>query len=260
MKQFLIFIVIFFIGCAENKDQNILKVGSENAYKPFAYLDDKNIPSGFDNEAIGIVAEFMENKPEISFNPTAWNAIFSALDGGKFDVIANQITKNKDREEKYLFSSKPYFYGISALIVGDGVVATTLNDLNGEKVGVTVGSNHANNLENYLKQNPNLKIEIAYYKTSPTLVGDLASGRIKAMINDPIAAQDYAKNQGAKIIATNFILEKSPVYFIFRKDSIELKNKVDSALEKALKAGKIDELIIKYFGADYLILTKGENK
>ncbi|MDE7255959.1 MAG: transporter substrate-binding domain-containing protein, partial [Helicobacter sp.] len=69
-------------------------------------------------------------------------------------------------------------------------------------------------------------------------------------INDPISALDYAKSQNIELTITNFHFEKTPVYLVFRKDSQELADIINAALEKAIKDGKISALSIQYFGID----------
>ena len=44
--------------------------------------------------------------------------MFAGLDAGRFDVIANQVGINKDREKKYKFSN-PYTYSSAVLVVRD---------------------------------------------------------------------------------------------------------------------------------------------
>ena len=228
-----------------------LKIGSENAYKPFAYLNEKGEASGFDNDVVRAIASYIPDS-KLEFSPFNWNAIFSALDAKKVDIIANQITKTKEREEKYIFSKKPYFYDISTIISLKKQPIADIKELKGAKIGVTVGSNHAKNLEEYLKNNPHLDIKIVYYKTSSLLVADLKNQKIEAMVNNPIAAQDYAKAQHITISVAKFHFEKVPVYLIFRKDSANLAKIVDKAMEKALKEGKIAALQAQYFGEEYL--------
>ncbi|RDU73391.1 hypothetical protein CQA66_01630 [Helicobacter aurati] len=229
--------------------QNLIVAGSENAYKPFAYLDSKNNPIGFDNEVLQVVMSYIPNA-RLQIVSVPWNVIFTGLDSGKFDVVANQIAKNEQREKKYLFSKQPYFYGVSGLILGKDSRITHIKELNNTKIGVTVGSNHAANLEKYVQEHPEQNITIMYYKTSPALVADLGNGRIQAMINDPASAADYAKSQHVQLTVTDFAFEKIPVYFIFRKDSKRLAQTLNEALEQALRDGKISELSIKYFGVD----------
>lgn len=226
-----------------------LRVGSENAYKPFAYVDEKGNATGFDNEVMKIVASYIP-EATLEFVPVPWNAIFSGLDSAKFDIIANQITKTKEREEKYLFSAKPYFYDTSTIITLSNIELKDMNELQNARIGVAVGSNHAKNLEEYLKNNPEFKAEIVYYKTSPTQLADLKNGRIAAIVNNPIAAQDYAKAQNIDINVSPLYFEKVPVYLLFRKDSLYLARIVDEALNKALDDGKISELSLQYFGVD----------
>lgn len=226
-----------------------IRVGSENTYKPFAYLDENGVSVGFDNEVVRAVAAYIKDA-NLKFVPVNWNAIFSGLESGKFDIVANQIAKSKEREEKYIFSKKPYFYGVSAVIFGKENMKD-FDDLKGKKIGVTVGSNHAKNLENYQKTHPEISFEIVYYKTSPSLVADLANERVAAIINDPISTIDLAKAQNIKVYPSQIVLEKTPVFFIFRKDSQKLADIFDEALEKALKDGKIAEISMKYFGSDF---------
>lgn len=226
-----------------------IKVGSENAYPPFAYLDENNKPTGFDNEVVQILASYVPNA-KLEVVSLSWNAIFSGLDSAKFDVVANQITKTKEREEKYLFSNQPYFYDISTLISLEDNKIADISELKNSKIGVTIGSNHAKNLEEYLEKHPELNIQIIYYKTSPSLVADLKNNRINAMVNNPIAASDYAKAQNITLHTSKFHFQKVPVFLLFRKESENLKGVLDEALEKALKEGKISQLSLKYFGVD----------
>lgn len=247
--RLLSFLLSFFLGLNVAFAFDI-QVGSENAYKPFAFLDEKGESTGFDNEVVKVVASYIQDA-HVKFVPVNWNAIFSGLDSGKFDVVANQIAKNAEREEKYLFSKKPYFHGVSALIFGKDEKTKNFSILNQQKIGVTVGSNHAKNLETYQQTHPELKFEIVYYKTSPQLVADLANGRVAAIINDPISTLDFARAQNIQVYPSDVVLEKTPIFFIFRKDSEKLVKLFDEALERALTEGKIAALSVKYFGSDF---------
>ena len=90
MKQILLYCILTMsILYAQT-----IRVGSENAYKPFAYLNHKSEASGFDNDVVKVVAKYMQND-KIEFVPVGWNSIFSGLDSAKFDIVANQIAKTK---------------------------------------------------------------------------------------------------------------------------------------------------------------------
>ena len=55
---------------------------------------------------------------EVKFQETQWDAIFAGLDAGRFDVIANQVSINPEREEKYLFTQP---YTVSTGVVMEGI-------------------------------------------------------------------------------------------------------------------------------------------
>ena len=248
-KFFYTFLLLIAIASAEQIDSIKVKVGSENAYKPFAYLDEKNVATGYDNDVLRLLAS-IDGKIELEFISIPWNAIFVGLDSGKFDLVANQISKTPTREEKYIFSAYPYFYGKSVLIVKDGSSINKPEDLKGKVVGTSVGSNHSSNIENYAKAHPELGIKIKYYKGFNTIVQDLQNGRIDAMINDPLVALNLAKEQNIIVKVTDVIFSQTPSFLIFKKSDEKLAKRLDKALEKAIQSGALSELSIKYFGID----------
>lgn len=226
-----------------------IEVGTGNAYRPFAFVNEKNEMDGYDIEVLKILAK---HDPSLSFNfnGVQWNAVFPGLDSQKYDLLAYQITKTKEREEKYIFSHHPYFNDISGVIVRADKNVSDFAALNGKKIGVSVGSNYARDLENYLKFHANLKVEIKYYKNPPSLIADLGADRIQAIIGEPISSINIAKAQNIALKATSIILDKSPVYFVFNKNNTALRDRVSAALKKAIDSGEIAALSVRYFGQD----------
>ena len=76
------------------------------------------------------------------------------------------------------------------------------------------------------------------------------------MVNNPIAAKDYAKAQNITISVAKFHFEKVPVYLLYRKESKKLAKILDEAMDKALKDGKIQALQLQYFGEEYIQMLK----
>ena len=226
-----------------------IEVGTSNAYRPFAFVDRANAMAGYDIEVLKILSKH-DPKLVFKFNGVQWNAVFPGLDSGKFDLLAYQITKTKEREAKYIFSHYPYFNDISGVIIRENQSISDFTQLNDKKIGVSVGSNYARDLENYLKAHPELKIEIKYYKNPPALIADLGADRIQAIIGEPISSINIAKAQNIKLKATDIILDKTPVYFVFNKKDVELRDAISAALKKAIDAKDLQNLNIKYFGKD----------
>lgn len=262
MKKFvrLLFVFVLFVGfqCLNAVDSKVdskkdskkirLEVGTGNSYRPFAYIDNNEL-KGYDVDVLRLINKYDSNL-DINFNPVPWNAIFVGLDSKKFNILAYEITKTKEREEKYIFSTYPYFNDISAVIVRENQQITDIKELNNKKIGVSLGSNYALNLEKYLKSRPDLKIEIKYYKNPPTLISDLGTNRIQAVIGEPISSINIAKAQNIKLKATDIIIDKTPVFFVFNKNDTALCERVSNALKAAIESGELSKLSIQYFGQD----------
>ncbi len=248
MKK-IVFMALISIGILSADVVNHIEVGTGNAYRPFAFVNEKNQMDGYDIDVLKILQKY-DPTLVYKFNGVQWNAIFPGLDSGKFDMIAYQITKTKEREGKYIFSDYPYFNDISGVIIRENQNITSFESLHKQKIGVSVGSNYARDLENYLKAHPNIQIEIKYYKNPPALIADLGADRIQAIIGEPISSINIAKAQNIRLKATDIILDKTPVYFVFSKKNQLLKDRVSKALKKAIDSKELRNLSIKYFGQD----------
>ena len=73
------------------------------------------------------------------------------LESKRYDIIANEIEKTNEREEKYIFSDK-YLVSAAQIIVKEGENnIKTLKDLEGKRVISAVGSNYSKTVEEYNK-------------------------------------------------------------------------------------------------------------
>ena len=97
----------------------MLRVGTEGVYSPFSYHDPATGELvGYDVDVAKAVGEKLGVKVE--FVETPWDSIFAALEANRFDIVANQVTINPERQAKYDLS-QPY-------TVGEGVIVTRADD------------------------------------------------------------------------------------------------------------------------------------
>ena len=165
----LLFILLMSVGLLHATSiKNPIEVGTGNAYRPFAFVNENNQIDGYDIDVLKILSKY-DKSLVFKFNGVQWNAIFPGLDSAKYDILAYQITKTKEREEKYIFSNYPYFNDISGVIVRENQNITDFTQLDKQKIGVSVGSNYARDLENYLKSHPNLVLSISLRHKISTL-------------------------------------------------------------------------------------------
>lgn len=219
-----------------------LTVATEGTYRPFSFHDESGDLVGFDVEIAEAVADKLGL--EITFQETQWDAIFAGLDAGRFDVIANQVSINPEREEKYLFSD-PYTVSPGVIVVPeDDDSIEGFDDLAGKTTAQSLTSNWYE-----LAQESGANVEAV--EGWAQAVALLQQGRVDATINDNLTFLDYEKSEGPtglKIAAET----DDPGYsaFALTQDKAALTEAIDGALAELREEGVLAEISEKYFGED----------
>lgn len=221
-----------------------LTVATEGTYRPFSFHGDGGSGdlTGFDVEIIQAVADKLDL--EVKFQETQWDAIFAGLDAGRFDVIANQVSINDEREAKYLFSA-PYTVSPGVIVVAeDDDSISSFDDLDGKTTAQSLTSNWYE-----LATESGAKVEAV--EGWAQAVELLRQGRVDATVNDKLTFLDYETTNsptGLKIAAeTDDAGEQA---FVFTKDKEALVEAVDGALDELRADGTLAEISDKYFGED----------
>jgi L-cystine transport system substrate-binding protein len=219
-----------------------LTVATEGTYRPFSYHDGSGALVGFDVEIAEAVADRLGL--EIVFRETQWDAIFAGLDAGRFDVIANQVSINPEREEKYLFS-EPYTVSPGVIVVAeDDDSIDAFADLDGKRTAQSLTSNWYE-----LAQDNGATVEAV--EGWAQAVALLQQGRVDATVNDALTFLDYEATNGPtglKIAAETD--DPALNAFAFTSDKAELVAAVDDALDQLREDGTLAAISEKYFGAD----------
>jgi len=227
---------------ARVKQAGVLKIGTEGTYSPFSYHDPTNNQlTGYDVEVAKAVAAKLGVKAE--FVETPWDAIFAGLTSKRFDVIANQVTRNSEREGLYgLSSTYTVSEGVIATRADDSSI-TTLADLKGKKTAQSLTSNWAQ-----VAKDAGAKVEgVEGFTQAVTLV---KQKRVDATVNDNLAVLEYQKSTGdtsIKIAAETG--ETSEQVVATRKDS-DLVAAINTALAELQKDGTLKKISEKYFSTD----------
>ncbi|MDQ0894737.1 amino acid ABC transporter substrate-binding protein [Agromyces ramosus] len=220
-----------------------LTVATEGTYRPFSFHEDGSGDLvGYDVEVAEAVADKLGL--EIEFEETQWDAIFAGLDAGRFDVIANQVSINPEREEQYLFSS-PYTVSPGVIVVKEGDTSiSSFDDLAGKTTAQSLTSNWY-----ALAQESGANVEaVEGWAQAVTL---LEQGRVDATINDKLTYLDDVQTNGERGLAVAAETDDPSLSaFALTKDKADLVAAIDAALEELRAEGVLAELGEKYFGAD----------
>jgi ABC-type amino acid transport substrate-binding protein len=228
----------------------VIYVGGANDVRPISFLDENNELAGYD---IDLLKEIDSRIPELEFKfqGVDFPGLFSGLDSKKFDIATCMFAKNKEREEKYLFS-KGYINVDDYITVLDSTEGiNSLEDLKGKVVEVGQGSDLAF-LAEYNKNNPGKEIILLKGSRDPAvLVKNLLDGRSDAVLEADLTRSDFMQNFDIKLKKVGEPVIKGSAHFLIRKDIPDLKEKVNKALEGIIADGIAAKISIKWYGDDY---------
>lgn len=220
----------------------MLKVGTEGVYPPFSYHGGSGSElTGYDIDVMNAIAEHLGVKVE--YVETPFDSMFAALEAGRFDVVANQITFNEERDARYDLSD-PYVETTGVLVVRkDETTIKTIADLKGKRAAENVTSNWAEVAKG-------AGATIVAVDDMSLAIDNLEQGRVDALVNDKLAIRNYLatnKNADVKVVAETDDVSKSVL--AARKDSGYLPQ-LNSAIADLRADGTLDTIYAKYFGAD----------
>jgi len=219
--------------------------GIDADYPPFAYIDEKGNPAGFDVECLNWIAQEMGF--EVKHQPTAWDGIVSSLLAKKIDMVYSGMSITEERKTKVDFTI-PYWEINQALCVREDSELNVIAVLCGEyTVGSQRGCTAAEWIEEHLVKTGILpKDNLKLYEGFSLAVKDLVNGRIDSAMMDDVMVEDaIRKGQPVKIVG---IIKTGEAYGVaVRKEDKELKALLDEGIAKLKKSAEWDELIIKYF-------------
>ena len=227
---------------ARVKEAGVLKVGTEGTYSPFSYHDPKtNKLVGYDVEVIAAVADKLGVKVE--YVETPWDAIFAGLTSKRFDVVANQVTRNSEREGLYgLSSTYTVSEGVIATRADDSSI-TSLADLKGKKSAQSLTSNWAQ-----VAKEAGADVEsVEGFTQAVTL---LKQKRVDATVNDNLAVLEYQKSTGDTSIKVAAKTGDVSEQVIATRKGSDLVAAINEALTDLQKDGTLKKISEKYFQAD----------
>lgn len=223
------------------KSAGVLRVGTEGVYPPFSYHDQSGQLVGYDVDVARAVAEKIGVRAE--FVETPWDSMFAALEAGRFDIVANQVTINAERQALYDLS-QPYSVGEGVIVTrADDDAITTLADVKGKVAAENATSNWSK-----IARDAGARVEAVEGFTQAITL--LTQGRVDVVINDSIAVYAYLAETGdtaVKIAGT--VGEKSEQGFAARKDS-GLLPELNRALDDLRADGTLAAISQKYLNAN----------
>jgi len=225
-----------------------LNVGMSGGYFPFTFVKLDQL-QGFEVDFINAIAA--QTGDEVNFVTMSFSGLVGALDTGRIDTIANQITITPEREAKFVFS-QPYVFDGAQIVVkaGNEDTIASVEDLGGKTVAVNLGSN----FEQLLSELPNAEqIDIRTYESN--IAQDTALGRVDAFVMDRVSSVQLIAESPLPLALAGKPFNEIRNALPFRNDAegVELRNRIDAAITTLKDNGTLAEISEKWFGTDITV-------
>lgn len=231
-------------GAATAQENETLRVGMSGGYFPFTFVRQDEL-QGFEVDVMNAIGE--EAGLDIAFETMSFSGLVGALEAGRIDTIANQITITPEREKKFVFTQPYVIDGAQVVTKKGNDEIEGVEDLRGKTVAVNLGSNFAQLLRDLPYAD---EIDIQTYEAN--IEQDTALGRVDAFVMDRVSSAQVIKESPLPLELAGQPFSEIRNAFPFRGtvDGLSMRNRVDEALTALKKDGTLTEISEKWFDAD----------
>ena len=245
MRKFLIAASLTLALPAQAPAQDeTLTVGMSGGYFPFTFVQQDEL-QGFEVDFMNAVAE--ETGLEVEFETMSFSGLVGALQAGRIDTIANQITITPEREERFVFT-QPYVIDGAQVVTAQGNDEIEgVEDLRGKTVAVNLGSN----FEQLLRDLPySDEIDIRTYESN--IEQDTALGRVDAFVMDRVSSAQVIQESPLplELAGKPFSEIRNALPFRDDEEGRALRDRIDQAITQLKESGTLAEISQKWFGTD----------
>ena len=182
-----------FAGCGKKDDGKVYKIVSDNAFKPFEYLDTAtNTYVGFDMDLLAAIAADQGFKYTVE--NVGFDAALGQVQAGQADAVIAGMTIKPDRAEIFDFSDGYFEDGQIMVVAADSAVAT-LDDLKGKVVATkaaTMGLEYAESVKDQYG------FTTMMFEGSPEMYQAVAQGTCVACFEDRSVDQGRSAAEGRR--------------------------------------------------------------
>lgn len=225
-----------------------LTIATEGAYPPFSYVDSNNTLHGFDVDIANALCEKM--KVECKVVAQDWDGIIPGLLAKKYDAIVASMVPTPERKQKVDFTNRYYTTTLAIAVPKDSDIKdVSAASLKNKNLGAQSGATQAIYAEdNYVPEGVNLKL----YPTPDEANSDLLNHRLDAVIHDKFPLLTWLDNEGKDCCKLLGEIEgtKEPISIAIRKNSDELKERFNKAIDEIRADGTYAKIVQKYFKSD----------
>jgi polar amino acid transport system substrate-binding protein len=211
-----------------------VRMGTEGAYPPYNFVNDKGEVDGFEREIGDELCKRADLTCEWVTNE--WDSIVANLTSGNYDTIIAGMSISDERKQTIDFSENYLPPALSSYLAPAADA-----DLTGA-IAAQTGTIQAD----YIAKSGATLIEFA---TLDDTIAAVKSGEADAVFADRDALKPFSEGQDLVWAGENVTLDQG-IGIGIRKSDTELKAKFDAAIESMKADGTLNTAIKKWFGDD----------
>ena len=235
MKNILTTTLLAATLTSANAFADTVRLGTEGAYPPYNFVNDKGEIDGYERELGDKLCELAEL--ECTWVKNDWDSIIPNLVSGNYDVIIAGMSITEERDETIDFSQEYYPPDPSSFLA----LAGTKDDA----VKGIVAAQTATIQASYVSESGATLVEFA---TPDETIAAVKNGEADAVFADNAYLKPFVDESGGELIFLGSKVQiGGGVGMGFRESDTELKAKFDAAIDVMKKDGSLNELIAKWF-------------
>lgn len=241
MKKYLQYILIsilailFISGCSP-KDKDTLVLATEAGFSPYEFYQGSEIV-GVDIDIAREIAKELDKK--LVVKDISFDFLINEIKSGKADFAAAGISITDERKKQVDFTNE-YSISNQVVIVNKDSSISDFSELSNKKIAVQLGTV----ADLYVGKNyPDAKL--IQHKKYLSAAEDVKTGKADCLIMDELPAREIVK-KNPEIKIMDGVLFQDRYGMIVKKGNDKLKNDINKVLERLIKEGTIDKLILKY--------------
>jgi polar amino acid transport system substrate-binding protein len=235
MKKLLIATALVALTSGAAFAQQVVRMGTEGAYPPYNFINDKGEVDGFEREVGDKLCEMAGLTCE--WVTTAWDSIIPNLQSGNYDTIIAGMSITDEREQVVDFTQN-YFPPAASAYMG----LTAEADIKGGVVAAQTGTIQAG----FVAESGATLLEFA---TPDETVAAVRNGEADAVFADKdFLVPIQAESGGQLVFVGEDVALGGGVGMALRESDDELRAKFDAGITAMKADGSLNALIKKWFG------------
>ena len=226
------------------KQKGKIIVGTSADYPPFEFhkmIDGKDEIVGFDIELAKYIAEQLG--VELEIKDMDFDKLLGGLSTGMLDIVIAGMNPTPEREKEANFTDI-YYEATHAVLIhkDDADKISTIEDLNGKKIGVQIGTTQEEMTKTTIEN-----AEVLSLNSNPDIIMNLKTRKIDCAIMEEQVAEAFAKENDDLMVVEGITLDvgSEGIAIAVKKGNDELTEKLNEIIADAKAKGLLEKWFVE---------------